>query len=137
MATLDQLSFEDVEKLLDITKNTPIFKTISLTERQELLENAAIVTSLRGEYVFHSEEKPLFFFILYSGRLLEFKESHNKKKIIRIIKPGNLFGIEGAVEGEKYKNNVKALEDSRVVSFPREELLKILKNHPELKSRLS
>ncbi len=136
MATIDQLSFEDIEKLLDLAKDSELFRRITLAERIELLENATISSPAKGEYLFFADDKPTFFFLLYTGKMLEFSEEKNVRKILRLIKPGCFFGIQGAIDGSRYGTIVKAIEDSRVVSFPREELIKIIDKHPELKEIL-
>ncbi len=136
MATLDQLSFEDIEKLMDLARETPIFRKISLAERQELLEKATISAPVKGEYIFFADDKPDLFFLLYSGSLFEFALDGNTKKILRIIKPGNFFGITGVIDGTRYGTTVKALNDSSVVSFPREDLINLLQKYPDLKKEL-
>ncbi len=136
MATIDQLSFDDIEKLLDIAKESPLFKNITLIERQDLLEKATISSPVKGEYLYFSDDKPGFFFLLYTGKLLEFEEENNIRKITRLIKPGTFFGIKGAIAGDRYGNIIKVIEDSRIISFPREELIKILQKHPDLKNKL-
>ncbi|GEM_PF-5341557 len=136
MATIDQLSFEDIEKLLDLARNTPLFQSISLSERMDLLEKATVVSKLKGEILYFQGDDAPFFFLLYTGRLLEYQENGNERKILRVIKPGVFFGIKDTVDKGKYSTTVKAIEESTIVSFPKEEIIKILQKYPSLKDNI-
>ena len=136
MATIDQLSFDDIEKLLDLAKNTPLFQNISLSERMDLMEKATVVSKLKGEILYFQDDEAPFFFLLYTGRLLEYEEHGKERKILRVIKPGTFFGTKDTVENGKYTTTVKAIEESTIVSFPREEMVKILQKYPSLKDNI-
>jgi len=103
---------EDIKLL-----NTEKFCTLYKKDQNIFMEGA----SSRGLYC------------LYNGKVKLSKiDSNGKEQIVRLVAPGQLFGIKSIIENKKFSANAISMEDSIICLIPRSRILYLIKKYPEL-----
>jgi len=88
------------------------------------------VTSFkRGEILFHEGDDSQNLYVLLEGKLDVLK---GQQVINTIAEPGVVFGEMSFLLGARRTASVRAEEDGRAVSIPREQINRFLEDHPEL-----
>lgn len=87
----------------------------------------------KGEIVFHEGTDPFFFYQVVEGGIKVFSSSKEGKELIQgIFKEGESFGEPPLLLGKKYPSTAQAIIPSVVIKIPREKLMYIFKDYPEL-----
>lgn len=87
----------------------------------------------KNEIIFSEGDEGEGFYIVISGRIKIFKLSaEGKEQILHILGPGEPFGEVPVFAGQKFPAHAEAIEKSRVFYFPREDLLELFGDHPDL-----
>ena len=136
MNKFDQLTIEEIETVLKIGKDFPLFKKISIDERMDLLEKAFFTSKSKGEYIFTQGEEADFFFLVYSGKVLAYSKDKTKKTIIGLLSPGKFCGYKDVLKNNKFSATTKTWEDGKIIVFKKEVFLPLISGHPELKEAL-
>lgn len=96
-----------------------IFSTLSDTQFDDVLSASSHRQVAAGETVFEQGEDALSFFVLVSGRLRVTQvTAEGQQVIVRIVTPGDLFGIAKALQRTDYPGTATALSESVVLSWP-------------------
>jgi CRP/FNR family transcriptional regulator, cyclic AMP receptor protein len=82
--------------------------------------------------LFVEQEAPRGVFLLCKGRVkLSMTSSEGKALILRIVKPGQVLGLDAVVSGQPYQASAETLEPSQVNFVRREDFLQFLRQHAE------
>ena len=74
----------------------------------------------RGQIIFYKGHKAYGLYMVRSGRIgLIDKSDGSKGTIKKMLGPGEVFGEEALVKGEPYDSSAAALEESRIIFFPK------------------
>lgn len=136
MNKFDQLSFDEIETVLRIGKDFPLFKIISLDERMDLLEKAYFTSKSKGEYIFTQGDDAEFFFLVYSGKILSYSKEKTFKKVESLLKPGAFCGYKDMLNKGKYSVTTKTWEDGKIIVFNSNVMSPLLEAHKDLKEIL-
>ena len=136
MNKFDMLTFDEIEKVLKIGKDFPLFKNISIDERMELLEKVFFTSKSKGELIFSQGDDADFFLLVYSGKVLAYSKDNTKKTIVGLLKQGDFCGFKDVVNNKTFSITTKAWEDGKIIVFKKDIIDPIFKMHPEIKNSL-
>ena len=75
---------------------------------------------IRGQIIFYKGHKAYGLYMVRSGKIGLFDKSDGSKGAIKkILGPGEVFGEDALVKGEPYDSSAAALEESRIIFFPK------------------
>jgi len=108
---------------------------------REAMDKVSAVTKERNinkkELIYSPEDSNNVMFILKKGRVRIFKLSVDGKMItLAILREGDIFGALSAIKRGTYDAYAQALEDSYICAIRQEDLLKVIKEIPELAIKL-
>jgi len=91
-----------------------------------------------GAVLFVEEEDPRGVFMLCKGRVkLTMTSSDGRTVILRIVEPGEVLGLHGAVSGKPYQSTAETLEPCQVNFIKREDFVRFLRAHAEASIRVA
>lgn len=87
----------------------------------------------KGQLIFSEGDAATGFYVVITGRVKIFKLSlEGKEQILHIFGPGAPIGEVAVFEGKRFPANAESLEDSRLFFFPRNALLKLIRENPSI-----
>ncbi len=87
----------------------------------------------KGEVIFSYGEEAKGFFLVVEGRVKIYRLSpRGRQQIIHVFGPGEVFAEVALFSGSKYPAWAEAMEPSKVLFFPREAFLRLIRERPEL-----
>jgi CRP/FNR family transcriptional regulator len=111
----------------------PLFEGLPLRQIEDL---AMIVTDQvfsKGETIFSEGEEGNGFYVVITGRVKVYKlSSDGKEQILHFLGPGEPFGEVAVFTGQHFPANASAIEESRVLFFPRKSFVDLIKTNPSL-----
>jgi len=111
----------------------PLFRGLPDEELRTLAEIAGVKTYRRGETIFLDGEEGHGFYVVFTGKVKVYKLSpEGKELVLHIMGPEDSFAEVPVFEGRHYPANAGAVEDTRVLFFPREALLRTIRRDPSL-----
>lgn len=101
------------------------------------IEQAKFVTAFpAGSLLFVEGQQPKGFFILCKGRVkLTMSSRDGRTLTLRMIEAGETVGLPAAILGRPFESTAETLEPCQVTFVKREELLRLLKQYPEIALR--
>jgi len=98
---------------IEILSRTNFFDTISKTSLNALADICLLKNIEKKKHLFYEGERGLSIYILVSGSIQLYKNSSDGKEIvIKVVKPGELFGEVILFEQDKYPVSAIALKSS-------------------------
>jgi CRP/FNR family transcriptional regulator len=117
----------------ELIASIPLFEGLPEDQINELAFIAEDHSLAKGEMIFSEGEEGRGFYVVISGRIKIFKLSfEGKEQILHILGPGEPFGEVPVFAGQKFPAHSQTLDKSRVFYFSREELLNLIKGHPDI-----
>jgi CRP/FNR family transcriptional regulator len=111
----------------------PLFRGLPDGELRTLAEIAGARTYRRGETIFLDGGEGHGFYVVYTGKVKIFKlSSEGKELVLHILGPEDSFAEVPVFEGRHYPANAEAIDNTRVLFFPREALLQAIRRDPFL-----
>lgn len=90
-------------------------------------------TAGRHDYLFHQGDDASHLYLVVDGRVkLTQVGADGQEVIVRHIGPGEILGGIALVEGAAYPVTGEVLESARLLAWPRDELLRLAADHPQL-----
>jgi CRP-like cAMP-binding protein len=124
--------------MLKDLKNIPLFSSLSEEESAEISRCINIKSFKKKDTVFSEGEPSNRFCILESGKVKITKMSMDGKEIIiELISPGDFFGGFAVLRGFPYPATAVTMEDSRIISIFRKDLLSIIERFPNIMFRIT
>lgn len=81
----------------------------------------------KGETIFKEGQRPFGIFCLFNGKIKLSKIGDDgKEHIIRLIKPGDLFGYRSILGADKYHASAVAIDEATVCFIPKEQFIELL-----------
>lgn len=112
---------------------TPLFEGLPLDQLRDLASIALEKPLPRGTTIFTEGEPGDGFYVMLEGRVKIFKLSpEGKEQILHIFGPGEPFGEVPVFQGRQFPAHAITLEKSRVLYFPRNAFVALIKNNPSL-----
>jgi CRP/FNR family transcriptional regulator len=111
----------------------PLFDGLSEEELKNIFRISEEKTFNKGASIFFEGDQGNGFYAVIEGRVKIYKISPDgKEKILHIFGSGEPFGEIPVFIGKPFPANAMALEDSRVLFFPRKQFLTMLTENPSL-----
>ena len=120
-------------EIKDVIKRCPLFAGVTGSDLEELARVARSREHHRGDVLFADGDPAEGFYLVASGKVKIYKLSaEGKERILHIVQPGNSFA-EAAIFGNGlYPAYAEPLEASRLVFFPKDEFLCLLREHAQI-----
>ena len=120
-------------EIRDTIKCCPLFAGVTGADLDELTRVARSREHPRGEVLFADGDPAHGFYLVASGKVKIYKLSpEGKERILHIVHPGSSFA-EAAIFGNGlYPAYAEPLETSRLIFFPKEEFLTLLREHGQI-----
>jgi CRP/FNR family transcriptional regulator len=113
----------------EILARTNLFENISDKSRKDLAEICLSKQVSKKQHLFLEDDKGVSLYILVTGSIQLYKTSTDGKDIvIRVIKPGEMFGEVILFEQDHYPVSAVALKDSHLYIIPKHQFICLLKN---------
>ncbi|HEX2970265.1 MAG TPA: Crp/Fnr family transcriptional regulator [Bacteroidales bacterium] len=110
-----------------------VFKTLSQKEKELLAKNHSVSSVKNGTFLFSEGDKLNGLIFLISGKVKEFKKGPGgREQILRMPVENGLIGFESLFTDVPCTVSAMVIEDSEIVFFEREAILKIIRKNPEL-----
>jgi CRP-like cAMP-binding protein len=102
-----------------VARSFEIFSALSEAQFEDVMASAAHRHVQAGEAVFEQGADAKSFFVLVSGRLRVTQvTAEGQQIIVRIVVPGDLFGIAKALQRTDYPGTATALLESTLLAWP-------------------
>ena len=119
--------------LADTIASIPFFKGLSPEHLEGLAAIALDRTATKGEVLFSEGDEGTGFYVVASGRVKVFKlSSEGREQILHIFGAGEPFGEVPVFEGLHFPAGAAALEQSRLIFFPRAAFTDLIRRNPDL-----
>jgi CRP/FNR family transcriptional regulator len=123
-------------RIVEISKHIaaiPLFEGLSHKQYDGLAAIAVEHSYKRGETIFSEGDEGIGFYVLISGKVKIFKLSPDgKEQILHVFGPGEPFGEASVFAGQRFPANAETLEKSRILFFPRDAFITLIKEDPSL-----
>jgi CRP/FNR family transcriptional regulator len=87
----------------------------------------------RHEIIFSEGEDATGFYVVVSGRVKIFKLSiEGREQILHLFGPGEPFGEVAVFTGKPFPANAESMDKSRILFFPRESFVDLIKTNPSI-----
>lgn len=111
----------------------PLFERMAAAELDAVLERATSRRYAAGTTVFEQGDAAQHFFVLLHGRLRVTQVTPaGQQVVIRMVNPGDLFGIARALRRPDYPGTARAVAESLALCWPMEAWDGLLAAHPAL-----
>ena len=119
-------------------KRCTLFEGLTPEEADRLDHRALVRNFPRGSLVYGPGEAGESVLVLAEGRVkIKDLTPDGKETILAFIEPGELFGELALLDEEPRREYAEAVQPSRVLSLPREEVQRLLESRPDLALRLT
>ena len=114
-------------------KSLAIFAALDDTQLDEILASATGKPLAQSQVVFEQGEEASHFFVLLSGRLRVTQvTSEGQQVIVRMVNPGDLFGIAKALQRDDYPGTATAVSPSFTLAWPTSKWSSFMDKYPAL-----
>lgn len=114
-------------------RSLPIFAHLPQGDFDQVYAAAARRSFAAGATVFEQGDVATYFFVLLDGRLRVTQvTAEGQQVIVRIVNPGDLFGIAKALQRTDYPGTATAVSDSVVLSWPMARWSDFMGNYPSM-----
>ena len=111
----------------------PLFEGLPPEQLEDL---AMIMTDQafgKGEIVFSEGQEADGFYVALRGRVKVYKLSaEGKEQILHFFGPGEPFGEVPVFTGQRFPAHAEAMEESRILFFPKESFVDLVRRNPSL-----
>jgi len=126
-----------MDKAADVIARIPLFNGLNRTQLAQFQSIALEKSYGRGELIFSEGDEGNGFYVVLRGTVKIYKVSPDgKEHILHIFAAGLTFGEVPVFAGEHFPANAEALQDSRVLFFPRSAFIALLEKNPALSLKL-
>lgn len=119
------------ESLREALRETILFAELEDDQLEHIAAAGTIQSLQRGLVLFEEGDEPGESYLVLSGRVAIAQESDDgRESLLAVLGPGELFGEMGFLDGYNRSAQARALEESRVLMIPYEELRRLYENTP-------
>lgn len=107
----------------------PLFKSLPPDQLRKVANVAVIQNPGKGQGLFSDGDVAAGFYVVISGRIKVYKLSlEGKEQVLHLFGAGEVFGEVPVFAGGNYPAHAQAMEDSRLLFFPRESFVGLLRD---------
>jgi CRP-like cAMP-binding protein len=122
-----------MESDLGIISSALIFEGLPEQDLEKIDALAVSKGYAKGETIFMEDDDGNGFYLVASGLVKIFKVSASgKEQILHVFGPGEPVGEVPVFSGQRFPANAEAIQDSRLLFFPRTAFLDLITGHPSL-----
>lgn len=115
----------------------PLFEGLPEGELEQIAAISTERSLRRGMSIFMEGDEGNGFYVVLSGRVKVFKLSaEGKEQTLHIFGSGEPFGEVALFAGKRFPANAEAMEDARVLFFPREAFAGLIRENPSVAMNL-
>jgi CRP/FNR family transcriptional regulator len=115
-----------------------LFCNLSLQAGQRLNEIKSTAVYPKGAMLFIEGQQPRGVFVLCTGKVKLSTTSRDGKTIItKISEPGDVLGLNAVISNRPYEVTAEMMEPGQANFIPRDQLVLMLKDHPEAAMRVA
>ncbi|WML42936.1 Crp/Fnr family transcriptional regulator [Neobacillus sp. PS3-40] len=116
--------------------SVPVFKGMNEIDLQLLQKVTRSHDFQKGEFIFRDGERSETLFVVKEGLIKLTKMSaEGKEQIVRVLFPGDFFGLFALLRNEKHYANAEALGKTVICSIDKKDFLKMMESHSEMSFR--
>lgn len=116
---------------LSLVAGVPLFAGMAEAEQHEVLALARSHHYGAATAVFEQGQAAEFFYVLLSGRLrVTQTNAEGQQTVVRMVNPGDLFGIARALRRPDYPGTATAVTDSVALQWPMKDWDRLTEQHP-------
>lgn len=116
--------------------SVPVFKGLDEKDRQALQQVTRSRMFLKGEFIFRDGEQSETLFVVNEGLIKLTKMSaEGKEQIVRLLFPGDFFGLFALLKNEKHYVNAEAVGNTVICYLEKKDFLKVMENNADLSFR--
>lgn len=116
-----------------LVRSLPLFATMAGVELDDILKSAVSLRYAAGSAVFEQGDAAERFFVLLNGKLRVTQVTpEGQQVIVRMVSPGDLFGIARALQRPDYPGTATAMVESLVLAWPMANWDVFMQTHPAL-----
>jgi CRP/FNR family transcriptional regulator len=117
----------------ELLRVTPVYRTLSVADRQKVAAAASVRRYGRGEIIFEQDTPSDAFYTIATGRVKIFKMlPSGKDLILEVFGAGDPLGAVAAYDGRPFPATAQAIEDTTCLLVPRAAFFRLLEDHPSL-----
>jgi CRP/FNR family transcriptional regulator len=126
-----------MSKIIETIASIPGFSTLEPDMLDQVRAIAAVRRVVKGELIFAEGVRGEGFYAVVEGLVKIYKLSpEGKEQVLHLFGPGEPFGQVAVFAGRAYPANAEALEDGRLLFFPREAFAGLIRRNPALAMRM-
>lgn len=115
----------------------PLFQGLPDAQLRALVDICVDQECKKGKMLFSEGSEATGFYVILSGKVKIFKLSlEGKEQILHIFGKGDFFGEVPVFAGGKYPAHAVTLEASRLLFFPRQAFMELLRKEPSLATNM-
>jgi len=120
-------------KLTEQISSISLFTGLPSDQIEALAKITVENSYMKGECIFSEDEQAHGFYAVNNGRVKIYKiSSEGREQILHIFGAGEVFGEVPVFAGKKFPASANAMEKSRILFFPRESLISLIKKNPSI-----
>lgn len=117
----------------ELLEKIGLFAGLTEMELQAVVREAGDLKFEEGSFLFYQDDPAERIFVLKSGRIKLYQLSTDGQQVLmRVMTPGMMFAAISLVEGALYPVSAEAAEDSEVLYWSQQTLLRLLERYPVL-----
>jgi CRP-like cAMP-binding protein len=111
----------------------PLFQGLPTPQVEDLTMIVQEQVVRKGQIIFSEGDDGIGFYVVLAGRVKVFKLSMDgKEQILHIFGPGEPFGEVPVFSGQRFPASAATMEESRILFFPRDSFVALVKKTPEV-----
>ncbi len=119
--------------ILDHIASTPLFQGLPKEHLEDLATVIEDKVFRQRQLIFSEGDEGTGFYVIISGRVKIFKLSlEGKEQILHIFGPGEPIGEVAVFAGKSFPTHAEAMEDSRLLYFPRTPFMELIQKNPSI-----
>lgn len=117
-------------------RTVPVFKGMKDEDIQQLRKVTRSRSFQKGDYIFREGERSETLFVVKEGLIKLTKTSaEGKEQILRILFPGDFFGLFSLLRDEKHYMNAESAQQTIICSIEKRDFLKSMESNSEMSFR--
>lgn len=124
-------------ELVEHVARIPLFEGLPREQLHELVNICVDQECRKGKTLFSEGAGATGFYVIVSGKVKVYKLSlEGKEQILHIFGKGEFFGEVPVFAGGRYPAHAETLEPSRVLFFPRDAFMDLIRKEPSLATNM-
>lgn len=125
------------QRLQDAIAAIPFFSTLAETERNKLVDTAAIHVLNDGEIIIREGDPGRSIFVILDGQIRVFTRDHHGKELkLAVLGVSQFFGEMSFLSGNPRSSSVAAVDSCLLIELSFSSMRNLLRQHPQLKGTL-